>query len=610
MDTKRWNRVKDIFGEAMEQPAHERMAYVCQMAGDDQDVLEEVCSLLAVDDEEVSFLEAAPAPPDEEPDKMLGSELGPWKLARKLDSGGMGKVYVAERADRLYKDRVAIKVLKRGMDTDEVVRRFRRERQILAHLDHPYITRLMDGGSTADGRPYLVMEYVDGEHITKWCREKPLRERLQVFLKVCEGVSFAHSNLIVHRDLKPGNILVTDRGEPKLLDFGIAKLLDPDEGQTHTRIGQRLLTPAYAAPEQIRGEAITTACDVFALGVLLFEVLVGQLPERSATGTTGPGRGSLERMPIPSKAVGPHPGPGAVQKRLLTGDLDTIVLKALREDPAKRYHSADEMAEDIGRYLEGFPVRARRETVVYQMSKFFGRHRLGVSIFAMVVTLLLSLLVALITSQDQVARERDEAMASAELMVGENRRLARVHELLVETISKAGLDNRETVNIESLLDKTADQIQKKPSRDPGIQADRYLTLASIHNNRGHPEKAEPLLRKALDIMEKDDHHLPRAMISLTQTCLALKKYKAARQTARLLVAHTENWSGNTEDAESMIALAEALAAVRLPEVALALAARVQDLFETELKPGHGVVTRSLRLQQELSPLKASPASAR
>ncbi|MGZ6971825.1 MAG: serine/threonine-protein kinase, partial [Thermoanaerobaculia bacterium] len=287
MTPERWAEIQGLLHDALKRPAHERPAFLDEACRGDAELKSEAASLLAASEEATDFLEtpAVPSAADvvvEEPERQ---HVGPYRVIRLLGSGGMGHVYLAVRADEQYQKRVAIKVVKRGTDTDFVLRRFRQERQILAGLDHPNIARLLDGGNTEDGLPYFVMEYVEGEPITTFCERRGLevRERLRLFRTVCGAVQFAHQNLVVHRDLKPGNILVTADGVPKLLDFGIAKLLNPElSPQTidMTAANLRLFTPDFASPEQIRGERITTASDVYSLGALLYELLTGRRPYR------------------------------------------------------------------------------------------------------------------------------------------------------------------------------------------------------------------------------------------------------------------------------------------------------------------------------------------
>ncbi len=310
-------------------------------------------------------------------DTLVGQLAGAYRITREIGRGGMGAIYLARRADEEFEKEVAIKLLKRGTDTDEVMRRFRAEREILARLDHPNIAHLLDAGTTASGLPYFVMEYVVGTRVTDYCFAQNLSipERLELFLKICGAVQFAHQNLIVHRDLKPANILITGEGEPKLLDFGIAKLLEPEGDAFQATIqDQQRLTPGYAAPEQVRGDAITTVSDVYALGVLLYEMLVGQSPHRFTAAHPSPtelwhviGETTPAR---PSAATrDPHTA------RRLRGDLDDILLTALRKEPARRYASVGAFAEDVRRHLDQKPVRARPATIGYRAEKFFRRNR-------------------------------------------------------------------------------------------------------------------------------------------------------------------------------------------------------------------------------------------
>jgi tetratricopeptide (TPR) repeat protein/tRNA A-37 threonylcarbamoyl transferase component Bud32 len=316
----------------------------------------------------------------------LPERIGHYRVLRELGRGGMGTVYLAERDEPGLRKTVAVKVVSRGMDSAFVLRRFRTERQILAGLEHPGIARLYDGGTTDEGLPYFVMEYVDGEDLVAYCeaRKLPIRTRLRLFVLVCEAVQYAHQGLVVHRDLKPSNILVTAAGEPKLLDFGIAKLLGPpigDESAEQTASVVRLLTPDFASPEQVRGDRVTTASDVYALGVVLYELLSGHRPYRLKAGTAA----QLERAILEKDVDAPSTALARDLRRQLRGDLDNVVLKALRKDPAERYATAAELADDVRRYLDGFPVRAVADRPAYRVAKFLRRHRTAVAAGAAVV---------------------------------------------------------------------------------------------------------------------------------------------------------------------------------------------------------------------------------
>jgi serine/threonine protein kinase/TolB-like protein/Tfp pilus assembly protein PilF len=357
---------------------------------------------------------------DAEADTLIGRHIGAYRIVREIGRGGMGAVYLAERADEQFQKQVAVKLIKRGMDTDAILRRFQLERQILASLEHPYIARLLDAGTTNDGLPYFIMEYVDGQPIDRYCETHrlPTRERLELCRLVCAAVRYAHEHQIIHRDLKPSNILVSAAGTPKLLDFGIAKLLTPDHpGETRdaTLYTPRPMTPRYASPEQVRGDPTGTAGDVYALGVVLYELLTGHLPYRvvgrtsaeiaqviceqepekpSAVLRRAGGRPSSDvdarsAASVSASSVGEPPMP-----RHLSSDVDTIVLTALHKEPTRRYASAAQLDEDLGRYLEGLPILARKSTWRYRARKFLARNKLAATAMAAAVVALAALVIA------------------------------------------------------------------------------------------------------------------------------------------------------------------------------------------------------------------------
>lgn len=504
METTRWNRVKQILNEALDLEPQEQLDYVRQAAGEDKLIYQEVLSLLETDDEEVDFLEDSIGNELNEPDPLIGKNLGPYHLVRHLASGGMGTVYLGERSDKAYKGQVAVKVLKRGMDTAEIVRRFRKERQILANLDHPNIIRMFDGGSTPSGRPYLIMEYIKGTNLINYCQDNalPLEARLRLFLKTCDPVAFAHHNLIVHRDLKPGNILVTDEGEPKLLDFGIAKLLDPTENETRTRVGRSLMTPAYAAPEQILGEAITTACDVYALGVLLHQMLAGRLPEKSSNrGGDSTAEGGLCKPSKVACAVGKGTG---IQARLLSGDLDNILLKALHSDPVRRYHSVDDFVVDIDCYLHGYPIHARPETVAYLFSKFFGRHLFGMTTALITLVFMAISFHTLVKDRTEALEQRDQAIVASDAT---NRLRVRSERVAVFLAGLFTRTEQASATVPELLEKAIRLLETNFRDEPEVRAAIILSLGEVWSDHGLAEQAEPLLREALSILEeKNDGH--------------------------------------------------------------------------------------------------------
>jgi non-specific serine/threonine protein kinase/serine/threonine-protein kinase len=411
MTPERWREVKDLFDRVLDRPPAERAALLASAGERDRVLVEEVERLLAANDSARDFLErpaiehvdlaalpaVAPLPP----------RIGPYAIESELGHGGMGTVYRAVRTADGFRQTVALKLVRLGMDTEFILARFRAERQILAGLDHPGIARLLDGGSTEDGHPYFVMEYIPGRHLLEDAEERGLAipERLRLFLQVCEAVAYAHRHLVVHRDLKPSNILVTGEGAPRLLDFGLAKVLGPDTdagpgGKTETAF--RMLTPDYASPEQVRGERVTTATDIYSLGVVLYELLTGRRPYR-ATGRSPEAiaRAVCEEEPLRPSAAAPA----------LRGDLDNVVLMALRKEPERRYASVDQFADDLRRHLEGRPVAARKDTLLYRTTKFVSRHRAGVAAAALAVLLLAGALVTALQQARAARRERAAADA-------------------------------------------------------------------------------------------------------------------------------------------------------------------------------------------------------
>jgi tetratricopeptide (TPR) repeat protein/tRNA A-37 threonylcarbamoyl transferase component Bud32 len=377
MTPERWKKLKELFGGALELHGEAREIFLDAGCKDDPSLRVEVEKLLSSAQQTSSLDKPIVKLGDIAPQEVLPEGVGPYRILREIGHGGMGTVYLAERTDGAYEKTVAIKIIRRGMDTEFVVARFRNERQILAGLAHPNIASLLDGGQTKDGLPYFVLEYVEGEPIDQFCeaRKLPLARRLKLFLEVCDAVQHAHANLVVHRDLKPGNVLVTKEGKVKLLDFGLAKLLEPGAAE-ETGQGQRFLTPAFASPEQIRGEPITVASDVFSLGVLLYLLLSGKRP-------FGGKDTSFTRL---SKMVCDEdpPRPSTIAKAL-EGDLDAIVLKALRKEPEQRFASVEELRTDVDRHLWGRPVLARQGGKWYSAAKFVKRHRAGVALSLLAV---------------------------------------------------------------------------------------------------------------------------------------------------------------------------------------------------------------------------------
>jgi eukaryotic-like serine/threonine-protein kinase len=523
MEPERWRRIKEVFTTALEIPPALRQAWLNEALPGDPSLAEEVRSLVAAYEGggevfEQGALAAAPELRQELQTAVEGLRIGPYRILSELGRGGMGAVYLAVRDDAAYEQRVAIKLVKRGMDTDEIVRRFVHERKILAGLAHPNIARLLDGGTTADGRPYFVMEYVEGRRITVFAREKKLgvEEKLRLFVKVCSAVQFAHQNLIVHRDLKPGNLLVDRDGEPKLLDFGIAKLLAPPSlgGLSElTRAHQRPMTPEYASPEQIAGGVVTTATDVYGLGILLYELLVGHNPaavERQL------GAGWAERPASQSlRALG-----DLRTARRLQGDLDTIIGKALDREPQRRYATATALAEDVERHLDRRPVKARRPTVGYRLGRTLVRHKLA-SAFVLSVAMFAGVAgyqaYAIGRERDRAEEQRFQTEEQRFRAEQERRRTKVVLGLMKGLFRSADpQQNRgRRITVSEILEAGASQLlhpEEHPPRwapvsarglafDPGTRADLLNEIADIEANRGFYAISEKLLAKALELRE-------------------------------------------------------------------------------------------------------------
>jgi serine/threonine protein kinase len=501
---ERWQQVKATLSAALEQAdGKERAAFLENACRDDTSLRREVESLLAQPEDEfesVSQMIGSTSSKGE-----AGRRVGAYELARELGRGGMGAVWLAHRADQQFEKVVAIKLLKRGTDTDEVLRRFQFERQILARLEHPNIARLLDGGMTDDGLPYFVMEYVDGKPLTDFCTSAALtlEERLRLFLKICAAVQFAHQNLVVHRDLKPGNILVTEDCEPKLLDFGIAKLLESDdETLAVTMAEHQRLTPAYASPEQVRGEPITTVSDIYSLGTLLYEILTGQNAHRFSTSRPPPTellRVVAEQEPIRPSAATADPA----TKRRLRGDLDNIILKALRKEPARRYAGMGSFAEDIRRYLENRPVTARNTTPWYRAGKFIQRNKTASAAAALILVTLLAGIVAT-TYEMQVARKERKR---AERRFNEVRGIA--NSLMLE-LHDAIKNLPGAMAARQLVIQRALQYLDSLAGEPGADLSLKSELAKAYEKVGELQKPE---RCAQDFRQFQASHRVRAEVT-------------------------------------------------------------------------------------------------
>jgi len=479
MTPDRWQEVQALFAAVVDLGPEAQSDYLREACVDDPSLRDEVLALLQADRDSGagSFLSGAVAAAAAEivsndGATRLGEQVGPYRLIKEVGRGGMGTVYLAERVDGEYATRVAIKFVRGVLAAPELARRLRAERQILADLTHPNIAWLLDGGTASDGTPYLVMEYLDGQPIDEWCDHRGigLSGRLALFRRVCAAVEHAHQGLIVHRDLKPSNILVTQDGTPKLVDFGIARLLEGAEGSDVTGT-MRLLTPAYAAPEQVRGGRIGVSADIYALGGVLYRLLTGHTPVDMSGASAGEiERRILEQEPtLPSAAA---TGPASAWRKALKGDLDTIILKALRKEPGRRYLSVEQLAADLSRHETGRPVLARPDTLRYRSGKFLRRNRAGV---------LTALAVVLLTAgyTVQLSRERDRARVEAT-------KAGQISAFLQELfeVSNPSQSRTDTITARELLDRGAARIATSLKQQPEVQATLMQVIGRVYHNLG------------------------------------------------------------------------------------------------------------------------------
>lgn len=579
---ERWARVKELFEAAADLDPSQRAALLEKECGGDKALRSEIESLLKSDEQTCDFIEqpafAIPRDlfPENGEEPFAGRQFGAYEVIREIGRGGLGAVYLAARADDEYRKQVAIKVIRRGLDTDDIIRRFRTERQILAQLDHPNIARLIDGGTTNDGLPYFVMEYVNGQPMNAYCDTKPLAttERLALFRKVCAAVTYAHQNLVIHRDLKPSNILVTQEGEPKLLDFGIAKLLSAgDELFTQTIPALRVMTPEYASPEQVKGEKITTTSDVYSLGVLLYELLTGQRPYRLKTRTPEEiARAITEQEPerpstalthavnSPQSTVRNPVLSGAKRSRMdpkfLRGDLDNIVLMAMRKEPARRYASVGQFSEDIRRHFDGLPVIARKDTLRYRSEKFIRRHRVGVTAAALIALTLIGGIITTFWEARRATQQRDRA----ERRFADVRKLSnallfdiapKIERLEGSTEARKSLVQRALEYLDSLANESAENIP--------LQGELATAYEKVGELQGAPRKpnlndfsgAIASYEKARDIRKRLLEKYPYDMDNVGRFAADL----SALSSIRLWISDT---SGSLQDSQAALAAYEKL----------------------------------------------------
>jgi eukaryotic-like serine/threonine-protein kinase len=529
IDSK-WERLQELFSRGVDLPIAEREAFVHREIPDDQELREELLGLLACDTGKstgpltTALGAALDATTRDRRRALLGKIVGNYKLTSVLGHGGTGTVYLGERADRQYSAQVAVKIVDGATVQGDLGMRFRAERQILASLNHPNIARLLDAGETDDGQPYLIMEYVHGDPVDRYCDQQQLdlNSRLRLFLDICAAVQYAHQNLIVHRDLKPANILVTVEGKAKLLDFGIAKLLDVSEASASalalTRMNDRLLTPEYASPEQILGRPVTTASDVYALGVVLYELLTGLRPyvvpaaasqlelERSIC-ITDPQRPSscvrraIDAGPVEGQssiaaiALARQLNPDRLQRRLI-GDIDAIIMRALRKEPEHRYGSIEQFAADVRRLLAREPVQARQGNWVYYSQRFVRRNAIAVGAGTIFVSVILAFAVTMSIQRERIAEERDRATQ-------ESARAEKVSKFMLDVFAAAEPFNSygREITARQLLDQAARSIQGDLSEQPEVRARLMESIGRAYRRQGLPDRAVAYFEESLRIRD-------------------------------------------------------------------------------------------------------------
>jgi len=488
-----WARVTALFELVVDLEPSARAEVLARECRDDEALRASVERLLAADARTGAVLDGRGAIIDDLSEALPadtrreGDVIGPFRLGPLLGHGGMGDVYLASRIDEHFEQRVALKLVRPELASPAIVARFLRERQILAGLEHDGVARLLDGGVSADGEPYFAMEYVDGLSLVDYCDRHGLdvAARLRLWLTVADVVQFAHRHLVVHRDLKPSNILVTNDGRVKLLDFGIARVLGPpsasDDAATLAHFGWRPLTPEYAAPEQVVGGAITTATDVYGLGAVLYELLAGQRPFSIARDV----HGEVERIVCTTEPVAPSRCAPSVRARALRGDLDTIVAKALAKAPGDRYPTAQAMADDVGRYLAGAPIRARRATFRYRARKFIARHRVSVAASALVLVAIVAGAGVATWQARRANREAARAAGMRDFLLG------------IFESSNPDVTRRADVTARELLDRSVATLDARLSGDARLRVDLLLMVGDIYRRLGDFERSVPVLTRAV-----------------------------------------------------------------------------------------------------------------
>lgn len=545
-----WKRLDEGVAGALAADGAERDEWLNGFCDGDIELRGEIVSLLSSGSKAKEFLEkpigdASLLLGDIDTSDPAGRQFGSYTIVREIGRGGMGAVFIAERNDGAFYRQVALKIINQTIPDSVSKARFRRERQILATLDHPNIARLLDGGLSDLGEPFLVMEYIDGIPIVEYASKLDLRDRLRLFLRICSAVSYAHRNLVIHRDIKPANILVTADGEPKLLDFGLAKILDVESNETRTATVFRALTPAYASPEQLMNEPVTTSSDIYSLGVLLYELVTGQRPfEVRGKDLSQIMDTVLHKEPPRMNSV---ENSGNLQSALQTsaGDLETIVRKALRKKPENRYPSADSLADDLRRYLDGLPITARPQTVRYRATKFVKRNRVVVTAGALV---LISLIAGLVTSVWQAraaARERDQARQ-------EQIKAEQLNTFLQEILSSASPEEKgKDAKVLEILNDAYQSLDTRFADQPELKAQALLTIGQTYNYLDLTDESIPALRRALELNSTlygaDSHVAATCKAYLAQALLDKASMDEAETLLKDSIAVFERSSADDKD---------------------------------------------------------------
>ena len=605
----RWQQAEALFEEVMDMPADVRQRFLADACGTDAELRREVEELLAADSRAGAGIAAAIERSAQSlfADHAEGLRTGAYRVVREIGHGGMGTVFLAFRDDDEFHKQVAIKLIRRGMDTEDLLRRFRAERQILAGLEHPYIARLLDGGVASDGRPFLAMEYIQGEPLDLYCASHglDLRARCRLFLKICEAVSFAHRNLVVHRDLKPGNILVDATGSPKLLDFGVAKLMDPERtpDRTATHAAMRPITPEYASPEQFRGEVVTTAADVYSLGAIFYEMLSG-VRAHQFSGHSWP---ELERVicdgePLRMSETTAKP---VAERAELRGDVDAIAAKAMRKEPGLRYASVDQLADDVQRYLDGFPVVARQGTFAYRTRKFLRRNALAMTAGGLILAAILAGAGATLWQ----ARRARQQQALAELRLADmldlaNRSLFDVHDEIAKLPGSTEARKRIAASTTEYLARLKQQANDDP-RMLTVLSQAYRRLGDVQGSRTAPSLGDTAA--ALASFREAERFASRLMSVAPGNSSLLEWVEASSRVASLLsVSRTPTPEAFAVWDRQQRLLERAMAAHPSHEIAGALAVVHQTLaFQWAFSRPDQALTNAQRAIQLMEPLVQS-----